>query len=711
MMEMEIPSTTLLLLLMLLFVAAESACNTADREAVARAFRSVSNFDSSSWLALKTQLNPHLPNCSNPSITDLNLTAMNLSGTPSWKFLRNMSDLRRVDLSHNSLQGYVPAWLWGVHSLTAVNLAGNKFGGSIKLENTSSISSVKQLNLSGNRFTNVVELGGFGNLQSLDLSLNELTRWPSGLASLSKLEVLDVSGCNVSGDLKPVSELRMLRYLDLSMNRLAGDLGLELEISKLDQLKFLNVSFNNFTGAVSPEKIQRFGKFAFFHAGNFSSDFHIPRAPTTSHTPPHLNKSIPKTSSNNSAARAHNLRSHTPPPISNNNNLVPPPPPKPRSKTRAFLVPAVAGSSSLIILVALCSLLIHRRRRMLRRRTRWAISKPVRPQPYKMERSGPFSFETESGKLWTADIKEPASAPVVMLEKPLMSFTFKDLIAATSHFGKDSQLAEGRSGPVYRAVLPGDVHVAIKVLENARDVGRDDAIAMFEALAKIRHPNLLPISGYCIAGKEKLVLYDYMANGDLHRWLYELPAGAPNVEDWSTDTWEHSAGPPISPAASPVKMSWATRHRIALGIARGLAYLHHAGPKPVLHGHLIPSNVLLSDDFEPRIADYGMVRDSGEALTAEFDVYCFGLVLIELMTGRSGSDECVAWVRGVVREGRGVEAGDFALTQGGCGEVVGEMVETLRVGYLCTAEIGRKRPTMRQVVGLLKDIRPTAEAV
>ncbi|URE18381.1 STYKc [Musa troglodytarum] len=199
---------------------------------------------------------------------------------------------------------------------------------------------------------------------------------------------------------------------------------------------------------------------------------------------------------------------------------------------------------------------------------------------------------------WVVEAKW--SAPVVLFEKPLMETTFGDLVKATSGFGKESQLAEGgRSGPAYRAVLDGDMHVVVRVVEAAQEAEERDAVASFHELARLRHPNLLPLLGYCIPGKEKLALYEYMDRGDLHRWLHELPAGQPNVGDWPT------------------------RHRIALGIARALAFLHQGWvgtTRGVIHGHLLPTNVLLGNDLEPRVADFGGAA-AGNAGTAEGDVW------------------------------------------------------------------------------------------
>ncbi|MED6148454.1 hypothetical protein PIB30_053338 [Stylosanthes scabra] len=658
------------LILLPLFALVESSpCNkNTDHELLLKAFQHVSGFKPS-WFQ---------NNCSSsPIIKNIELPSRNLSGNISWNYLKNMSNLQVLDLSGNSLQGQVPNMLWASPNLLVLNLSRNRFGGTIAFNNqlktrngTVSSSSLQVLNLSHNRLTNQVHLSGFTNLKTLDLSHNNLGALPWGFQNLTKLQHLDLSNCNIKGAVKQISSLHSLTYLDLSNNTLNGTF--PSDFPPLNTIKFLNISHNNFIKSteLTPNKYKKFGQSAFINAGN---NFHL----------------------NFNASSNHHSKKQ---PTHNKHK-------KRKSKQKTVLLVAVSCASGVVLVLLLSAWVLrcYCRKREEAKRNKWAISKPVPLTSIKMEKSGPFAFETESGTSWVADLKEPSSAAVVMFEKPLMSLTFKDLMSATSHFGKDSQLAEGRCGPVYRAVLPGEIHVAIKVLENARDVDHDDAVNIFVDLSKLKHPNLLPLSGYCIAGKEKLVLYEFMSNGDLGRWLHELPTGDTNVEDWSGDTWQIQNG-----VGSPEKMAWPTRHRIAVGVARGLAFLHHAGSRPVVHGHLVTSNILLSDDFEPRIADFGL-RKFGQEQNApicstETDVYCFGVVLMELLTGRSGTAETVVWVRKLVREGHGVRALDERL---GLGDSEAEMVESLRVAYLCTAESPAKRPTMQQVLGLLKDIHPS----
>ncbi|KAK9153058.1 hypothetical protein Sjap_000538 [Stephania japonica] len=668
----------LLILPILPFI--DSACNTgtseeADHVLLSKAFRSVSGFSDSAFKS---------PNhtCPNPRITSIDFSSQNLSGTISWAFIKNMSFLQSIDLSNNSLKGSVHGGLWSMPNLESINLSMNKLGGSIALTPSTVSSSIRSLNLSHNRFTNSVNLSGFSNLRVLDLSNNNLGVFPSGLESLSNLLNLTLSKCNISGR---ASIDQHLEYLDLSKNRINGSF--PSDFPNLGSLKFLNISFNNFTGFVGGEELKKFGKSAFVQAGLFNSSKTQTNESKTVHQmipkPKHEHEHEPRIGN-------HELKK----PSSNS-----------RTNHRRLVLILVLGVSGAFIIAAIvgCSICVRSRARERQRRTKWAISNPVQ-QPSRLDKPGPFAFETGSGT-WVADIKEPSTAPVVMFEKPLMNLTFTDLITATCHFGRESQLADGKSGPIYRAVLPGELHVVIKVLDKARDLRCDDAVALFEELSRAKHPNLLPLSGYCIAGKEKLLLYEFMANGDLHRWLHELPRADPNVEDWTNDTWEtQTEGRHVANSHDCLRerFCWHARHRVAVGIARGMAFLHHAGSKPIVHGHLVPTNVLLGDDLEPRIADF--LFQTGTSTEAD-DVYSFGLILFELLTGKPGSgEETVAWTRRLVKDGKPVNALDPRLKLGDA-ESVSEMVESLRVGYLCTAESAVKRPTMQQVVGLLKDIR------
>lgn len=183
-------------------------------------------------------------------------------------------------------------------------------------------------------------------------------------------------------------------------------------------------------------------------------------------------------------------------------------------------------------------------------------------------------------------------------------------------------------------------------------------------------------------------------------------------------------------------MSWPVRHKIALGIARALAFLHHGCSPHVVHRDVKASNILLDSHFEAHLADCGLAGlvDSGKRsetpviggtlgyvppeygqmwkATTRGDVYSFGVVLLELVTGKrptghyfhdSYGGNLVGWVRALIREKRGYKCLDPKLLSTG---VESEMLEILRIGYLCTAELPSKRPTMQQIVGLLKDIQP-----
>jgi serine/threonine protein kinase len=210
-----------------------------------------------------------------------------------------------------------------------------------------------------------------------------------------------------------------------------------------------------------------------------------------------------------------------------------------------------------------------------------------------------------------------------------------------------------------------------------------------------------------ITGKQKLLLFEYMEKGDLYRWLHELPAGSIDTEDISIDMLD----PTVEDRKPPG--DWPTRYRIILGIARGIAFLHQgwagSSGRPIVHGHLVPTNVLLGEDMEPRISDFIVARPcGGNGETAEGDVYRFGLLVFELVTGQAKWDEAsTSWVRGVVRNRKGLNIVDAGLRDEAAGtEAEKEMTECLQVGFLCTASSPEKRPTMQQVVGLLKDVRP-----
>lgn len=620
------------------------------------------------------------------SITTLNISGNLFKGS----VMGVLNELLEViDLSKNQFEGHISQvqfnTSYNCSDLVYLDLSENQLGGEI-FHNWSEAQNLKHLNLAHNRFTRQAfpRFEMFSGLEYLNLSKTSLTgQIPDEISRLSSLSTLDLSENHLIGNI-PLLSIKNLQVLDVSLNNLSGEVPVSL-LEKLPWMERFNFSYNNLTlcaSEISTETLQK----SFFGSSN----------------------SCPI------AANPSLFRSRAT-----------------KYKHKGLKLALALALSMVCLLVGLLFLAVG-----CRRKTRmWE----VKQTSYKEEQniSGPFSFQTDS-TTWVADVKQASSVLVVIFEKPLLNFTFTDLLSATSNFDRGTLLAEGKFGPVYRGFLPGGIHVAVKVLVHGSTLTDHEAAREFEYLGRIKHPNLVPLTGYCLAGEQRIAIYDYMENGNLQNLLHDLPLGVQTTEDWSTDTWEEDENNGIQHVGSEgLLTTWRFRHKIALGAARALAFLHHGCSPPIIHRDVKASSVYLDYNLEPRLSDFGLAKIFGsgldeeislgspgyvppefsqaeyDSLTPKSDVYCFGVVLFELITGKKPSGDSypeekdatlVSWVRGLVRKNRVSSAIDPKIRDTGLDD---QMEEALKIGYLCTADLPSKRPSMQQIVGLLKDIEPT----
>ncbi|XP_010417171.1 PREDICTED: probable LRR receptor-like serine/threonine-protein kinase At2g24230 [Camelina sativa] len=615
------------------------------------------------------------------SITSLNISGNQFEGSVTGLFKET---LEVADLSKNRFQDHISSQVdsnW--FGLIYLDLSENEVSGDI-FKNLTRLKKLKHLNLAWNRFSRGMfpRIKMLSGLEYLNLSNTNLSgHIPREISELNDLSTLDVSGNHLSGNI-PLLSIKNLVAIDVSRNNLTGEIPMSI-LEKLPWMERFNFSFNNLT----------------FCSGKFSTETLI--------------RSF--FGSSNSC------------PIAANPALFK----KRRSVTGGLkLALAVTLSTMCLLIGALIFVAFGCRRK--------PESGEAKDVSLKEEQSisGPFSFQTDS-TTWVADVKQANAVPVVIFEKPLLNITFSDLLSATSNFDRDTLLADGKFGPVYRGFLPGGIHVAVKVLVHGSTLSDQEAARELEFLGRIKHPNLVPLTGYCIAGEQRIAIYEYMENGNLQNLLHDLPFGVQTTDDWSTDTWEEETDNGIQNIGpeGPVA-TWRFRHMIALGTARALAFLHHGCSPPMIHRDVKASSVYLDQNLEPRLSDFGLAKVFGNGLddeithgspgylppeflqpehelpTPKSDVYCFGVVLFELMTGKKPIEDdyleekdtnLVSWVRSLVRKNQGSKAIDPKIQETGSDE---QMEEALKIAYLCTADLPSKRPSMQQVVGLLKDIEP-----
>ncbi|OIT33218.1 g-type lectin s-receptor-like serinethreonine-protein kinase [Nicotiana attenuata] len=215
------------------------------------------------------------------------------------------------------------------------------------------------------------------------------------------------------------------------------------------------------------------------------------------------------------------------------------------------------------------------------------------------------------------------------------------ILAATDNFSNANKLGQGGFGPVYKGIFPGQTEIAVKRLSTHSGQGIDEFKNEVTLIAKLQHRNLVRLSGYCINTTEQILLYEYMPNKSLDTFIF------------------HGERCQL--------LDWEKRYDIILGIARGIAYLHHDSRLRIIHRDLKASNVLLDEEMNPKISDFGLARivegKGTEANTKKVvgtygymspeyaldglfsiksDVFSFGVVLLEIVSGRRNTGTCWA---------------------------------------------------------------------
>ncbi|CAL9073492.1 putative proline-rich receptor-like protein kinase PERK6 [Musa acuminata AAA Group] len=301
----------------------------------------------------------------------------------------------------------------------------------------------------------------------------------------------------------------------------------------------------------------------------------------------------------------------------------------------------------------------------------------------------------------------PPPSPNVALGFNQSTFTYDELAAATNGFSRDNLLGQGGFGYVYKGVLPNRKDVAVKQLKSGSGQGEREFQAEVEIISRVHHRHLVSLVGYCIAGSQRMLVYEFVPNNTLEHHL-------------------HGKGLPT--------MDWATRLKIAVGSAKGLAYLHEDCHPRIIHRDIKTANILLDNKFEAMVADFGLAKLSSDTnthvstrvmgtfgylapeyassgkLTDRSDVFSFGVMLLELITGRRPvdttgdmDDSLVDWARPLLVR---------ALADENFDELVdprlennydpGEMARMASSAAAAVRHSARRRPRMSQIVRALE---------
>ncbi|GJN08607.1 hypothetical protein PR202_ga26546 [Eleusine coracana subsp. coracana] len=575
-----------------------------------------------------------------------------------------------------------------------VRLPGAGLMGTLPSGVLGNLSALRTLSLRYNALTGPVpdDLSRLVELRAIYLQHNGFSgELPAPLFALKNLVRVDLAGNKFTGEISPdFNKLVRLGTLHLENNDLTG------EIPKLDlpALEQFNVSYNKLNGSI-PTKLRKMPKDSFLGTGLCGGPLGLcpgETAPTPAGSP----------ESQPGAGGAADVGG---------------------GKKKKLSGGAIAGIAigcvfGVLLLLALLFFLCRKKSPAPRSTAAVEKGRDVGMAPMETEPKGQNGSAGHGGSAAAAAAAVPAAAATaaaaaktggastgskkLIFFGPMAAappFDLEDLLRASAEV-----LGKGAFGTAYKAVMESGAAVAVKRLKDV-DLPEPEFRERIAAIGAVQHELVVPLRAYYFSKDEKLLVYDYMSMGSLSALLHG------------------------NRASGRTPLDWETRSAIALAAARGVEHIHSTGPT-ASHGNIKSSNVLLTKNYEARVSDHGLptlvgpsfspTRVSGyrapevtdiRRVSQKADVYSFGVLLLELLTGKAPTHAVVneegldlpRWVQSVVREEWTAEVFDQELLR--YQNVEEEMVQLLQLAIDCSATHPDRRPTMAEVAARIDEIR------